>query len=66
MENLEKMDTYILLDIGARYQVKLANIPVTLRLNVNNLTDKYIFLYCTACSELPALVEPIFFLHLPL
>ena len=40
MENLEKMDTYILLDIGARYQVKHANIPVTLRLNVNNLTDK--------------------------
>jgi len=39
-ENTDKIDGYTLLDIGARYQLDLANTPVTFRLNISNLTDE--------------------------
>ena len=38
--NTDKMDAYTLVDIGARYNLNLANKDVTLRLNINNVTDE--------------------------
>jgi len=38
--NTDKLDTYTLLDLGARYQGDIAGEDTTLRLNINNLTDK--------------------------
>ena len=38
--NTDKIDAYTLLDLGARYQSDIAGQDVTLRLNINNLTDK--------------------------
>ena len=40
IDNTEKLDAYTLFDIGARYQLELASTPVTLRLNISNLTDE--------------------------
>ena len=39
-KNTDKIDAYTLLDLGARYQQDIAGQDVTLRLNINNLTDK--------------------------
>ena len=39
-ENIEKMDAYTVIDLGVRYQLDVGDYPLTLRLNVNNLTDK--------------------------
>ena len=38
--NTDLIDSYTLVDIGARYNLALANKDVTLRLNINNLTDE--------------------------
>lgn len=38
--NTDKLPAYTLVDAGARYMADIANRPVTLRLNINNLTDK--------------------------
>src|SRR5690606_6528506 len=38
--NTDKLPSYTLVDIGARYEMDARGYPVTLRLNVNNLTDK--------------------------
>ena len=38
--NTDKIAAYTLVDIGARYNLDLANKEVTLRLNINNLTDE--------------------------
>lgn len=38
--NTDKIDAYTLLDLGARYQRDIAGQDITLRLNINNLTDK--------------------------
>ena len=38
--NTDKMDAYTLVDIGARFNLELANKEVTLRLNINNVTDE--------------------------
>jgi iron complex outermembrane receptor protein len=39
-ENTDKIDGYTLIDIGARYRMEVANTPLTLRFNINNLTDE--------------------------
>jgi iron complex outermembrane receptor protein len=39
-KNEYKLDGYTLFDIGARYQLNIAEKPVTLRVNISNLTDK--------------------------
>ncbi|NMG37057.1 TonB-dependent siderophore receptor [Azoarcus sp. TTM-91] len=38
--NTDKMPAYTLLDAGVRYLTAMGGYPLTLRLNVNNLTDK--------------------------
>ena len=38
--NTDKIDSYTLVDIGARYNLNLVNKDVTLRLNINNVTDE--------------------------
>lgn len=38
--NTDKLPGYTLVDIGARYEMDVGAHPVTLRLNVNNLTNK--------------------------
>ena len=40
-ENTDRIDGYALLDLGARYEMSLAKKPLTLRLNINNLTDNH-------------------------
>lgn len=40
LNNNEKIDGYTLMDMGARYEFDVASKPLTLRLNINNLTDK--------------------------
>ena len=42
--NTDKIDAYTIIDIGARYNLNLANKEVTLRLNINNVTDKQYWL----------------------
>ncbi len=39
-ENTDKLDSYALMDIGARYQLDIADQEVTLRANLSNLTDE--------------------------
>ena len=36
----EQLDAYTLVDIGARYQLDIANTPITFRFNISNLTDE--------------------------
>lgn len=38
--NTDRLPGYTLVDIGARYELEAGTYPVTLRLNVNNLTNK--------------------------
>ena len=42
--NTDKISAYTLVDIGARYNLDFANKEVTLRLNINNLTDEQYWL----------------------
>ncbi|MBL4783162.1 MAG: TonB-dependent receptor [Porticoccaceae bacterium] len=39
-ENTDKLDSYALIDIGARYQLGIADHELTLRFNLSNLTDE--------------------------
>jgi iron complex outermembrane recepter protein len=39
--NTDKMPGYMLVDAGARYFTEVANNALTLRLNINNLTDEH-------------------------
>lgn len=38
--NTDRLPGYTLVDVGARYTLAAAGYPLTLRLNINNLTDK--------------------------
>lgn len=38
--NTDELPAYTLVDVGVRYAADIADHPVTLRLNINNLTDK--------------------------
>ena len=38
--NTERLDSFTLFDMGARYNLDIAEKPVTLRVNINNLTDE--------------------------
>lgn len=38
--NLDRLPGYTLVDIGARYETEITERPLTLRLDVNNVTDK--------------------------
>lgn len=38
--NTDRLPGYTLVDVGARYVLNAAGYPLTLRLNINNLTDK--------------------------
>ena len=51
LTNTDKIDAYTLVDIGARYNLDLANKDVTLRLNINNLTDEQYWLTNTFLGD---------------
>jgi len=51
LDNKEKLTGYTLVDIGARYEFDLANNPLALRLNINNLTDKSYWANTQAVGE---------------
>lgn len=42
-DNLVSLDSYALLDIGARYQFKLGKSPATLRLQMQNVSNSYTY-----------------------
>jgi iron complex outermembrane receptor protein len=42
-DNLVSLDSYVLLDLGARYQFKLGKSPATLRLQMQNVTNSYAY-----------------------
>lgn len=52
--NLWKLDPVTLFDAGARYVTELAGFPVTVRLNIENLTDKA---YWVSAAESSAIVQ---------
>ena len=47
-----EVDAYTLFDAGARYDVKPGGVPVTLRLNVENLTDEAYWLTSSGSTSL--------------
>ncbi len=40
VNNTDRLPSYTLFDVGARYEMQLAGYPLTLRLEANNLSDK--------------------------
>ncbi len=49
--NTDRLPGFTLLDAGARYQLDVAQHPMTLRLDVNNLTDKAYWLSNESLGE---------------
>ena len=49
--NTDKVDAYTIVDIGARYNLDLVNKEVTLRLNINNVTDEQYWVHSHNLGE---------------
>ena len=49
--NTDRLPSFTLINLGARYQFNLEQYPVTLRLNINNVLDKKYWANATVLGD---------------